>query len=257
MIRYRRTAAALVFGAVSICVFGLAAPASAHITVNPEEATQGGYARLAFRVPNESQTASTTRVQVVLPENAPVASVATMPVPGWTVTTEKRKLSQPLEADGSQITEVVSTITWTATAGAAVKPGQFQEFPVEMGPLPAVDRMVFKTLQTYSDGTVQRWIEEPPANGQEEPANPAPVLKLAPAAASAAASPSAASGASAPASPATSPSAAAAAAPVAEGEDADWPALAVGIAGLVAGLAGIGLAAVALRRARTAAPPSA
>ncbi|HEX2772424.1 MAG TPA: DUF1775 domain-containing protein, partial [Micromonosporaceae bacterium] len=82
MFHHRRSAAALVLGAVAVGVFGLAAPASAHVTVNPSEATQGGYARLAFRVPNESDTASTTKVEVVLPENAPVASVSTMPVTG-------------------------------------------------------------------------------------------------------------------------------------------------------------------------------
>ena len=77
-----------------------------------------------------------------------------MPVPGWTVAVEKRKLDPPLEVHGSQITEAVSKITWTATGDAAVKPGEFQEFPVSMGPLPEVDQLVFKTLQTYSDGNV-------------------------------------------------------------------------------------------------------
>lgn len=245
MFRHRRTAAALVLGAVSVGVFGLAAPASAHVTVNPREATQGGYGRLAFRVPNESDTASTTKVEVVLPENAPVASVSTMPVPGWTVAVEKRTLSTPLEVHGSQVTEAVSKITWTATGGAAVKPGQFQEFPVSMGPLPEVDQMVFKSLQTYSDGDVVRWIDEPPANGGEEPEHPAPVLKLVPAAAEGA-SPPAAAGASASASAGS-----AAAEPVARAEETtDGTALAVGIAGLVAGVAGLVLGAAAFLRSR-------
>jgi periplasmic copper chaperone A len=240
MIHHRRSAAALVLGAVAVGVFGLAAPAAAHVTVNPGEATQGGYARLAFRVPNESDTASTTKVEVVLPENAPVASVSTMPVPGWTVATEKRKLSTPLEVHGSQISEAVSKITWTATGGAAVKPGQFQEFPVSMGPLPEVDQMVFKSLQTYSDGNVVRWIEEPPANAGEEPEHPAPVLKLVAAAASA------------------TPSAAPATVPVSQAdEDNNGPALAFGIAGLIAGLAGLALGAAAFARARRPTPPAA
>jgi periplasmic copper chaperone A len=238
MIRHRRSAGALVLGAVAAGVLGFAAPASAHVTVNPSEATQGGFARLAFRVPNESDTASTTKLEVVLPEDAAVASVSTMPVPGWTVGTEKRKLTTPLDVDGAQITEAVSKITWTATgAAAAIKPGQFQEFPVSMGPLPEVDQMVFKALQTYSDGNVVRWIEEPPANGGEEPQSPAPVLKLVPAAATA----------SAAGTPAAQP------APEA---DEDGSALAVGIAGLVAGLAGLGLAAAAFARTRRAAPPA-
>jgi len=165
-------------------LLGLAAPlavvtpASAHVTVSPQEAIPGGYARLAFRVPTESDTDSTTKVEIHLPENAPVASVSTMPVPGWTVTTRKRQLSQPLDVHGQPVTEAIAVITWTAAEGAGVKPGEFQEFPVSLGPLPTgVNQLVFKALQTYSDGTVVRWIEEPKEGA--EPEHPAPVLKLA------------------------------------------------------------------------------
>ncbi|MGS2616559.1 YcnI family copper-binding membrane protein [Micromonospora sp. LZ34] len=240
MIRHRRSmtaAAALALGAVATAVFGFAAPASAHVTVNPKEATQGGYGRFAFRVPNESDTASTTKVEVVLPENAPVGSVSTMPVPGWTVTIEKRKADPPVEVHGSQLSEVVSKLTWTASGNAGVKPGEFQEFPVSMGPLPQVDRMVFKTLQTYSDGNVQRWIEEP-TPGAEEPESPAPVLTLT------------------AAGPSAGPTGGAAAAPAdddddddeAEGDDA--VAIGLGIAGLVAGAGGLLLGGLAFARTR-------
>ncbi|SCG71894.1 Uncharacterized protein YcnI [Micromonospora echinaurantiaca] len=237
MTRHRRSltaVAALALGAVATAVFGFAAPASAHVTVNPKDAAQGGYARIAFRVPNESDTASTTKVEVVLPENAPVGSVSTMPVPGWTVTVEKRKVDPPVEVHGSQLSEVVSKLTWTAAGNAGVKPGEFQEFPVSLGPLPQVDRMVFKTLQTYSDGNVQRWIEEP-TPGAEEPESPAPVLTLTAAGASA------------------SPTAGA----PADDDDADEVeaegvglATGLGIAGLVAGVAGLLLGGLAFARTR-------
>ncbi|TYC07249.1 YcnI family protein [Micromonospora sp. WP24] len=240
MTRTRRSlagAAALAVGVVATAVLGFAAPASAHVTVNPKEATQGGYGRIAFRVPNESDTASTVKLEVTLPENAPVGSVSTMPVPGWTVAVEKRKVDPPLEVHGSQLTEAVSKLTWTATGDAGVKPGQFQEFPVSLGPLPQVDKMVFKTLQTYSDGNISRWIEEP-TPGAEEPENPAPVLTLA----------------------AASESASASAAPVAnnaqatggDGDEDEGNGLAtgLGIAGLVAGLAGLVLGGLAFSRSR-------
>lgn len=239
MIRRRRsaTAAAVLALGVATAVLGFAAPASAHVTVNPQEATQGGYGRFAFRVPNESDTAATTKVEVVLPENAPVGSVATMPVAGWTVVVEKRKVDPPVEVHGSQLTEVVSKLTWTAAAGGGVKPGEFQEFPVSMGPLPTAERMVFKTLQTYSDGNVQRWIEEPTPGG-EEPESPAPVLTLA----AGAASPSAA--------PAAPVAGADAADDDPDGADDDGVATGLGIAGLVAGLAGLGLGGAAFARTR-------
>ncbi|GAB4102250.1 YcnI family protein [Micromonospora taraxaci] len=237
MTRFRRTAtaaAALAITAAATAVLGFAGPASAHVTVNPKEATQGGYARVAFRVPNESDTASTNKLEVVLPENAPVGSVSTMPVPGWTVATEKRKVDPPIEVHGSQLTEAVSKITWTATGDAAVKPGQFQEFPVSMGPLPKVDTMVFKVLQTYSDGNISRWIDDP-APGGEEPENPAPVLTLA---------------AAAPEGAAT-PTAAAVAAPDDDDDDeGNGLAVGLGVAGLVAGLAGLVLGGLAFTRTR-------
>ncbi|MEV4197528.1 YcnI family copper-binding membrane protein [Micromonospora globbae] len=239
MTRIRRSlagASALAVGAVATAVLGFAAPASAHVTVNPKDATQGGYSRIAFRVPNESDTASTTKLEVVLPENAPVGSVSTMPVPGWTVAVEKRKVDPPIEVHGSQITEAVSKLTWTASGDAGIKPGQFQEFPVSLGPLPQVDRMVFKTLQTYSDGNVSRWIEEPTPGG-EEPENPAPVLTLTAASPSASAAPVAAD---------------AAARADDDDDEAEGNGLAtgLGIAGLVAGLGGLVLGGLAYSRTR-------
>jgi len=175
-----------------ITVLFVGTPAFAHVTVNPKEAVAGGFARVAFRVPNESDDTNTTKLEVYLPENAPVASVSTMPVPGWSVATTKRKLDKPIDMHGSQVSEVVSVITWTASsADAAVKPGQFQEFPVSLGPIPSdAKQLVFKALQTYSDGAVVRWIDEPKEGAELE--HPAPVLNIT-AAAAATASPVAAS----------------------------------------------------------------
>jgi uncharacterized protein YcnI len=228
------TAAAAIAGALAY-----AAPASAHVTVNAQEARQGGYTRVAFRVPTESDTLSTTKLEVHLPEANPIASVSTMPVPGWTVATTKTKLAQPIKTDDGELTEAVSVITWTAGPDAAIKPGQFQEFPVSLGPLPKVDQLVFKALQTYSDGSVVRWIEEP--TGGAEADHPAPTLKLLPAAAS---------GGQA-AAPAGTPAATAAASSDDSGNGA---ALGLGVAGLVAGLAGLVLGGLAFARTRRPGP---
>jgi periplasmic copper chaperone A len=158
----------------------LAGPASAHVTVNPREAQQGGYAKLTFRVPTESDTLSTTKVEVQLPTDHPLASVSVRPHPGWTYRVEKAKLATPVTTDDGQVTEAVSTITWTAAADAAIKPGEFDEFDVSVGPLPKAASLTFKALQTYSDGSVVRWIDESAA-GQPEAEHPAPVLTLTPA----------------------------------------------------------------------------
>ena len=154
-----------------------AAPAAAHVTVTPREATQGGYTKLTFRVPNEKDNASTTKLEVALPTDAPFASVSVKPAAGWKIVVTKSKLDKPVKAHDEEITEAVSRITWIAdSANTAVKPGQFAEFDISVGPLPEKDSLVFKALQTYSDGDVVRWIDE--ASGSSEPEHPAPVLKL-------------------------------------------------------------------------------
>ncbi|NUR70723.1 MAG: YcnI family protein [Hamadaea sp.] len=169
---------ALVTLAVATAVVAVSASAaSAHVTVNPSQAVQGGYAKLTFRVPNEKDSATTTKLEVVLPVEQPIGHISVKPVPGWTVATEKSKLPAPVKTGESEITEAVTKITWTATGDAAIKPGQFQEFDVSAGPLPQADQIVFKALQTYSDGDVVRWIEVP-QDGRPEPDRPAPVLKL-------------------------------------------------------------------------------
>jgi uncharacterized protein YcnI len=224
---------ATVAGTVAALTLALAVPASAHVTVNPNTAVQGGYAKVTFRVPNESDTANTTKVEVDLPAGTPFASVSLKPVAGWTMAPVKSELAEPIEAHGTQITEAVTKITWTATGDAAIKPGQFQEFDVSLGPLPQVPQVVFKALQTYSDGTVVRWIDEPTTDGTE-PEKPAPVLKLTPAAATDA--PAAATSTDAPSVTAST------------GTQPDGNGTWAGIVGIVLGLAALVLGLLAYRR---------
>ncbi len=173
---------AVVAAAAGLLTLAFAGPASAHVTVNPSTATAGGYAKVSFRVPNESDSASTTKLEVNLPAGQPIASVSVKPIPGWTAVAVKSKLATPIKSHDTEITEAVSKITWTAAKGSEIKPGEFQEFDVSMGALPESGQLIFKALQTYSDGNVVRWIDEPTTDGTE-PDSPAPVLTIVPAAA--------------------------------------------------------------------------
>ncbi|WP_432056559.1 YcnI family copper-binding membrane protein [Streptomyces sp. bgisy022] len=167
-------------GAVAgIAVLALSAPALAHVSVQPEgEAAKGGYAVLNFKVPNERDNASTTKLEVTFPAEHPLASVMPQPVDGWDVKVTKSKLDKPLEMHGKKIDEAVTKVTWTADDDG-IEPGFFQKFPVSVGTLPEdADDLVFKALQTYSNKEVVRWIEVP-QEGQDEPDFPAPVLTLA------------------------------------------------------------------------------
>lgn len=166
-------------GAVAAsAVLALSVPAFAHVSVQPEgSAAKGGYAVIDFKVPNERDDASTTKIEVNLPTDHPLASVMPQPLDGWSVQVTRSKLAKPLTLHGEKITEAVSKVTWTAT-GKGIEPGFFQKFPLSVGQLPEnADELVFKAIQTYDNKEVVRWIE-PQAEGAEEPENPAPVLAL-------------------------------------------------------------------------------
>ncbi|MFB7911409.1 YcnI family protein [Kitasatospora sp. NPDC059146] len=238
----RRLAAVALTAAAS--VVALAGPAFAHVTVNPGSAAQGGYTAVDFRVPNESDTASTVKLEVNLPLDHPLASVRTLPLPGWTAAVEKAKLDKPIKVHGSDVNEAVSKITWTADPGTKIAPGQFQEFRVSLGPLPTdADSMVFKALQTYDNGDVVRWIDEAAA-GQPEPAHPAPALKLTKAAGDDH------HGASATASPAAGAHGDSSdhAASAGDAKSSDGTARTLGVVGIVVGVIGTAVGVLGLRR---------
>ncbi|WP_377270245.1 YcnI family protein [Peterkaempfera sp. SMS 1(5)a] len=240
----RRSATVLATAAAA--VLAAAGIASAHVTVNPREAEQGSYTKVAFRVPNEQDSGSTTKVEVDLPQDHPVASVATQPVPGWTVKVDKTKLDKPLTSDDGEITEAVTRITWTADKSAAIAPGQFQEFNVSLGPLPTdTDSMTFKALQTYDNGQIVRWIDVA-KEGQAEPEHPAPVLTLTKAGADdpGTTAPAASSSPAAGSDSGTGTGKAEAAA----GSSEDTTARTLGVVGIVVGVVGAGLGVLGLRR---------
>ena len=151
--------------------------ASAHVSVTPDSVVKGGFEILSFSVPNESDSANTVGLEVEVPTKHPIAFVSVKPMPGWTITTEKTTLAKPVKGEDGEITEAVSKVTWTATAGG-LEPGQFDLFTISAGPLPTkAGKLVFKAIQTYSDGEIVRWIQ-PTVKGAPEPEFPAPTLTL-------------------------------------------------------------------------------
>jgi len=222
-------------------VLAAAGVASAHVTVHPESYAKGAVdGVLTFRVPNEEDKASTTKVQVYLPTDHPVLGVLVTPQNGWTAKVTTSKLKTPVKTDDGTITDAVSEITWT---GGKIGAGQFEDFNVAFGQLPDdTDQLTFKTLQTYSDGNVVRWIEEAAA-GDDEPENPAPVLKLtAKESEDADETPAASASTAATATKTTSASS--------SSSGSDSTARGLGIAGLIVGVLGLAAGAFAVVRSR-------
>jgi len=226
----------------------LAAPlaASAHVRVNPDQAEAGAYSVLTFRVPTESATASTVKLEVDFPTATPFSSVSYQPVPGWNAAVTTEKLAKPVKTKDATITEAVTKVVWTADANAAIAPGQFQQFAVSAGPIPDTGKVELPAHQTYSDGSVVDWDQATPASG-DEPEHPAPTVYINDA------PPAAASSSTVP-TVQTTP----AATPAAATTDASSAvAIGLGIGGLALGAIALVLAAFAVTRRGSAHAPDA
>ncbi|MEU5094864.1 YcnI family protein [Streptomyces sp. NPDC020996] len=240
-----RLAAAGALAASAVVV--LSSPAFAHVSVQPEgTAAKGGYAVVDFKVPNERDDASTTKLEVSFPADHPLASVMPQPMDGWRVEVTRAKLAKPVELEGEKITEAVTKVTWTAD-GKGIQPGYFQKFPLSVGALPKdTDELVFKAIQTYDNKEVVRWIEVQ-QDGQAEPENPAPVLTLSDASADGH-SHSSGSGSEASSAKTGNTAADTSASASASADSSDTTARVLGVVGIAVGALGVAYGVLAGRR---------
>jgi hypothetical protein len=83
------------------------------------------------------------------------------------------KLAKPVQTDDGPIDTQVSEVDWTAGSGAGIAPGQFANFPISVAlPGRRGQTLTFKTVQTYSNGKVARWIGAPDSD------QPAPTIDV-------------------------------------------------------------------------------
>jgi uncharacterized protein YcnI len=239
--RFRLTTVGVLAG---LGVLAGAGTAAAHVEVSADK-NRAGATAVTLTFHGEAENPSGIKSErVVLPEGIAPAAVTPVKLPsGWTFTAN---------ADGFVV------------GGKALASGQDAEWKVKVAKLPDGEtRLSFKTLETYADGEVSRWIEVQ-EKGADEPEHPAPLITLKPGpptatsatpatASSAGAAPTSAAPAPASAAPALTPPATIRAEPAAnagEGSSTWWIWVLVALA--VAG----GVALLLLRR-RSAGPPSA
>ncbi len=163
--------AAIALGAGALLAVAIPLSASAHVTVTPYTAKPGEFALVTFKVPNESGTASTTKVEIDLPSDTAFQYVSYVPVPGWTGELVTTTLDKPIKVEGNELKEGVTRVIFTANEGQGIADGQLQLFQISVGPVPDVGRLYLPTTQTYSDGKVVKWSDR---GGDAE--HPAPVL---------------------------------------------------------------------------------
>lgn len=119
----------------------VASPVWAHVSVSTDNPEPGGFAVYTVRVPNESDSASTVRVEVRIPEGLEASRYE--PLPGWTLSLE----------DGALVAD-----------GGTIAPGQFIEFRFQARNPEEAGELAFPALQTYDDGEVVEWTGPPDAD---------------------------------------------------------------------------------------------
>jgi uncharacterized protein YcnI len=157
MVRWVRRFGAAVVGVVAaLAVTGVA---YAHVEVEAEPAVGGAAAVVTFSAEAVSPSSGIKSVQIILPAGLSPADVSLQSGPaGWTLTPT---------SDGYIV------------AGPALPKGRDAEHAIKVKALPNQAQVVFKALVTYTDNTVDRWIEEP-STANPNPNQPAPILKLTP-----------------------------------------------------------------------------
>ncbi|MEU8678727.1 DUF1775 domain-containing protein [Streptomyces sp. NPDC048560] len=193
----------VIAAAVLAALAGAAGSAAAHVEVEADDARAlAQNVTLNFAAESESASAGITKLQVTLPKGLVPGDVTYKGGPkGWKFTAGD---------DGYTV------------AGPAVPAGEDAEYAVTVRQLPDAKSLAFKTLQSYSDGRIDRWIELEESTGGHGHGSSAPTLTLRPAAPGAepvSPSPSAEPTTPAPATPAPSPSATAETTPAAAADD--------------------------------------
>lgn len=144
----------------TIALFVGDASALAHVSIHPNTVPAGAFATLDVRVPGEQHGAHVAKVDMLFPPG--FSDVAYEAVPGWSVKRIERKLATPIHDDGETIDAEVAQLVWTWTGPLGeVNDGQFIQFPLSVA-IPADARgnsLEFRTVQSYSDGSVERWID--------------------------------------------------------------------------------------------------
>ena len=220
---------AVVCTAAGLAVVLAAGPALAHVEVEATPARAlATDALLSLTAEAESGTAGISGLRIQLPAGL--------------VPADLRLASGPA---GWRLTGTAGVVT---VSGPALPVGRSLRLGIRVRQLPDDRQLVLKTIQSYTDGKQDAWIELPTAS-VPEPEQPAPIVRLQAAAPGATAVPRAAPATAVPSTtPASAPTprtsgAAPVADPADDGSVAVWM-----FGGVLAGIAALGVIVLAARR---------
>ncbi len=139
--------------ATSIVALVLSSTAFAHAEISPPVVLAKHTQVFSLAVPTEKEDATTTKVEITMPDGFSVDSFA--PAPGWT---------REAESSGSGAEQTVKSVAWS---GGSVPHDEVAIFQF-LGEPQNAKSYAFAVRQTYSDGSVVNWT------GAESSDTPAP-----------------------------------------------------------------------------------
>jgi periplasmic copper chaperone A len=145
---------------VAACAMSMLATASfSHVTLQDPVAAAGTGYRAVLRVGHGCAGSPTTAITVTVPPGFNGAQPLVKA--GWTAAVRTGPLAVPYEAHGTQFTEGVLEISWTAKTAADALPDTFYDEFVLRGTTPkAPGPLWFKVVQTCEKGSTA-WVEVP------------------------------------------------------------------------------------------------
>jgi periplasmic copper chaperone A len=145
---------------VAACAISMLATASfSHVTLQDPVAAAGTGYRAVLRVGHGCAGSPTTAITVTVPPGFNGAQPLVKA--GWTAAVRTGPLAVPYEAHGTQFTEGVLEISWTAKTAADALPDTFYDEFVLRGTTPkAPGPLWFKVVQTCEKGSTA-WVEVP------------------------------------------------------------------------------------------------
>jgi uncharacterized protein YcnI len=168
----------LFFGAAAAAL-GLSA-ASAHVTLERQEAQIGSAYKAILRVPHGCQGSPTTALRVRVPTG--IIGVKPMPKPGWQLDVVTGRYTKPYTLRGAKVTEGVTEIAWS---GGKLLDAHYDEFvfTAVIAQELAAGTIHVPVVQECEKG-VHRWIEIPTGKDKgghgEGTSEPAAALRLVP-----------------------------------------------------------------------------
>ncbi len=143
-------------------------PGFAHVTVKPSEVGVGERVNFAVSVPTEEDT-PTVQVRLVIPNG--LQSVRPNVKPGWNIEikTKPEGMKDDTVNTGEEAPRLVTEIIWS---GGSIPADQRDEFMFS-AQVPAEEAVIaWKAYQTYSNGDVVAWENDPNIVAEHTENNP-------------------------------------------------------------------------------------